>query len=75
MNEEKIIEKLITIEERLSKLDDKIGGMITRSEFITAHEETVTFLKKLDQERIFTIEWVKRIEADLEKVKAHLNIS
>jgi hypothetical protein len=75
MNEDKIIQKLIEIDERTQKIDENIEkNMVTRSEFLTAHEEVVTFLKKLDQERIFTIEWVKRIEAEVAKIKEVLKI-
>ena len=51
MNEDKIIQKLIEHDEAFSYIKE---NMVTRSEFLTAHEEVVIFLKKLDQERIFT---------------------
>lgn len=41
----------------------------------TRFDEVVTFLKRLDQERIFTIEWVRRIESDVNRIKGHLNIA
>ena len=52
MNEDKIIQKLIEHDEAFSYIKE---NMVTRSEFLTAHEEVVIFLKKLDQERIFTL--------------------
>jgi hypothetical protein len=33
-----------------------------------------TMVQKLDQERLVTIEWVKRIESEVEKIKKHLQI-
>lgn len=34
----------------------------------------VIMVEKLDQERLVTIEWVKRIEGEVEKIKKHLQI-
>ena len=34
----------------------------------------MTMVKKLDQERLVTVEWVKRIEDEVEKIKKHLQI-
>lgn len=52
MNEDKIIQKLMEHDEAFRYLKE---NMVTRSEFLTAHEEVVAFLKKLDQERIFML--------------------
>ncbi len=38
-------------------------------------DEIVTTVRKLDEERLFTIEWIKRIEAEVEKIKRHLQIA
>ena len=46
MNEDKIIQKLVEMDEKINKIEE---NMVTRSEFLIAHEEVVTFLKKLDQ--------------------------
>lgn len=35
----------------------------------------VKLVKKLDEERLFTIEWIKRIEGEVEKIKKHLQIA
>lgn len=41
----------------------------------TRFDEVVTFLKRLDQERVFTIEWIRRIESDVSLVKKHLKLA
>ncbi len=75
MSEDKIIQKLVEIDERLKGIDGKIEKMVTKDEFLIAHEETVTFLKKLDQERVFTVEWIRRIETDVIRIKEVLKIA
>ncbi len=75
MNEDKIIQHIIEIKEQMGRLDEKMGRFITREEYLKHQDETMAILKRLDQERIFTIEWVRRIENDLEKVKQQLQIT
>lgn len=40
-----------------------------------AHDQQLTILKRLDQERIFTLERVKNLEADVKMLKHHLGIN
>lgn len=61
---------------KLLEHDERFDEMVTKDEFNEFRRETfavqdqmITILKRLDQERIFTAEWVKRIEADVEKSK------
>lgn len=65
MNEEKIIQKLFEHDDRFDRIEEKIEAM--RNDFLTSKDEMMVILKRLDQERIFTIEWVKRIESKVEK--------
>jgi len=48
--------------------------MVTRDEFNTSMDEVLIIVRRLDQERVFTLEWVRRIESDLERVKQHLHL-
>ncbi|MFH1171072.1 MAG: hypothetical protein V1778_00855 [bacterium] len=47
---------------------------VTRDEFQTTMDEVLTIVRRLDQARSFTIEWVRRIEADVDRVKKHLHL-
>lgn len=47
---------------------DEIRQIENKLDFI------MTMVKKLDEERLVTIEWVRRIEMDVEKIKKHLQI-
>lgn len=57
----------------LGQLHSEIDSF--RSEIMTRMDEQVVILQRLDQERIFTTEWVRRIETDVDRVKKHLKIS
>ena len=75
MDEDKIIQKLVGIEEKLGRVAlqekmDKKFGEVTQ----TLDNQTV-ILQRLDQERLFMLERVKRIEADVEKLKLQLHLA
>ena len=56
----------------MAELDKKF---VTKDEFHTRMDEVVTILRRLDQERVFTIEWIRRIESDVSTMKKHLKIA
>ena len=66
--EDKIIQKLLEIDEkmatksRVDDLDKKVEGIMD------GMDKQMVILKRLDQERIFTQEWIRRIE---DEVKTH----
>jgi hypothetical protein len=69
MNNDAIIKKLLEHDERFDILEEK---MVTRSDvnqIMTLMDKQIVILQRLDQERIFTQEWVRRIESDVEKSK------
>lgn len=80
-NEEKIIKKLDSIEERtrgqtekllehdeqFEKIAARLDSMVTRKEYLKGYDEMITILRRFDQERIFTTEWVKRIEREVQQ--------
>ena len=61
MNEEKIIKKLFEHDDRFEFLKKNIDGGF--SKITETLEDITTIVKRLDQERIFTAERIKRIEA------------
>ncbi len=69
VTEEYLDHRFDEFEERLDK------KFVTKNEFHSRLDEVVTILKRLDQERVFTIEWIRRIEGDLSMVKQHLKLS
>lgn len=66
-----IAKTLINHDNRLEIIEET---MVTKKEFGDFRNETtdkmdemITILKRLDQERIFTHEWVKRLEDDVKR--------
>ena len=57
------------IENRLDRLEVKVDG------HTTILEKHSAILKRLDEERIFTLSYVKRLENDINRIKAHLKIA
>ncbi len=51
--------------------------MVTKDDIrglANGQDQIMSILKRLDEERIFTLEWVKRIEAYVAKIKEVLKI-
>ena len=77
--EDKIIQKLIDMDQ---KIDEMRAEMATKSELLalesrlnTALDAQGVILQRLDQERLFTMEWIKRIELDVKRMKEVLHIA
>lgn len=65
---------MVTREEFASAVDDLRSSMVTREEFHTTMDEVLTIVRRLDQERVFTTEWVRRIESEVDRIKKHLHL-
>lgn len=70
---------LAKIERRLDSIESTVGDlrstMVTHEEFHTTMDEVLTIVRRLDQERIFTTEWVRRIESEVDRIKKHLHLA
>lgn len=62
MREDKIIKKLIEHDEQLKLIKERLDKTATTDEINEKHDQVITILRKLDQERVFTIEWVRNVE-------------
>ena len=65
MDEIKIANKLLEHDEQFILVRQEIGQL--RQEMLQGQDEMMAILRRLDQERIFTTEWIKRIEGEVEK--------
>jgi len=81
MDENKVLQKLIEHDERFDRLKQTLADKASFSTFNEKMDKAIVILQRLDQERIFTQEWVRRVEAEVErhtqeinKVKQQLNI-
>ena len=82
MNEDKIIQKLIEHDEQLIEIQEKLKDIPSRDELFGKFDQVLTILDRLDQERIFTVEWIKRLEtqvkentSDIQHLKQHLKVA
>lgn len=73
--ENKIIEKLIEIDQKVDELKAEVATKTDLREVQTVLESQGQILRRLDQERLFMSEHVKRIETDVEQVKEVLHIA
>lgn len=75
-NEDKIIQKLIEIDEKVNNI--VVEQLVMKKDIhniYTQLDQQSVILKRLDEERVFTIEWVRRIEADVERIKTRLQVA
>jgi len=82
MQEDKIIEKLIEHDELLKQIVTKAELADFRLEQTAVNDEMLTILKRIDEERYATIEWIRRIEQvvevherQIQEIKTSLNFS
>jgi len=72
MDEDKIINKLLEHDKRFEDLTTEVEFGALRSEILHGQDEMMIILKRLDEERVFTLEWVKRLEQELEDQRQKL---
>jgi hypothetical protein len=65
MDEDKIIKKLIDHDARFDRIEERLDGFVTKTDFNNRSDQMMVILKRLDQERVFTSEWIKRIESEV----------
>lgn len=70
---DKEILKLIATKEDLKDLVTRREFAEFRDENLTRLDETVTILRRLDEERLFTFEMVKRIEGEVERQRKEID--
>lgn len=75
MASDKIIQKLLEHDEQLEFICENMATKNEINALLDGQDQMITILKRLDEERIFTIEWVRRIEKEVEeqkkKIKEH----
>lgn len=82
MDEKKVLQKLIEHDEKLNRIEEKLDKLVMKDDFNNKSDKMMVILKRLDQERVFTTEWVRRVESDVERnkqeikqLKQHLGIT
>ncbi len=89
MDEDKIIKKLDHHEKRLDKITDKLlehdetlkhikEEMATRDDvdkILNGQDKMIQLFTRIDQERLFGNERMKRLETDVKMIKQHLQLA
>ena len=75
MNEDKVLQKLIEMESALRGVATTQQLKTLEGRITTDMDKQLVILQRLDQERLFTIERVKRIEEDVERIKLRLQLA
>lgn len=75
MHEDKIIQKLLDIEEKIGYLatNERVDKFEAR--VLDILDKQTVILQHLDQEHLFTLERIKRIEEDVDRLKKHLHLA
>ena len=76
---EKTIDKIAL---EVTKHTEAFEGLVTKEEFgefknenFTKLDNIMTVLQRLDQERVFTVERIRHLEEEVNKIKAHLALT
>lgn len=67
--EDKIIEKLIDLDERLNATVTTVEFNAFKDTLMNGQDKMIKILDRLDTERIFTEQWIQRMEKDFETQK------
>jgi len=72
MDMEKIIHKIINLEQGVQEIKE---NMVDKNMFLDGQDKIMVILKRLDQERVFDGELIKRLETDVGLIKTHMRIA
>lgn len=75
LNEEKIISKLITHDEFLKQVATKEDVKNSESRIINGQDQIIGMLNRIDEERTFTVERVRKTEEEIRQIKMKLQIA
>lgn len=70
MDETKILQKLIEHDAKLDQIEDRFNGIATKEDIHQINnslDKAMVILQRLDQERIFTQEWIRGVEGEVER--------
>lgn len=73
---DRVIEKLVDHEGRLDRIEQRLDQTATKEDLnrlVHIQDEVLGILRRLDQERVFTNEHIKRIELRLDHMEAEVN--
>lgn len=75
MNEDKIIQKLLEHDGRFENIERKMADKDDVNGLLNGQDKMITILMRIDQERVFTNERIKRLEREIEQIKLQLQVA
>ena len=70
---DKILDILFELKDDMKEVKERLGGMVTRDEFLIHADQVMVILKRLDQERVFTNETIKRLQKQIDLQQKDIN--
>ncbi len=74
MNEDLFIKKIITLEEDMVIVKEKLKKLDLLDSIMEGQDKMVAILERLDHERVFTNRKIDELENDMKRVKLHLQM-
>ena len=65
--DDRIFKKLVDHEEKLQSIEENMATKNDMNKVMTALDEVLVITRRLDQERIFTQSWIKRLEDNVKE--------
>lgn len=82
MDENKIIIELLDHRERLNRIEERMFTKHDARSMVDLLEGIATSVKKIEDDHVFSVEWLKRLQdhverqdADIRKIEMHLKIA
>ena len=74
MDENKVIQKLVDHDEQLSFIRENMATGSDVREIKSVLESLVTIVKKIDEDHTFAVEWLKRLQTQVEKQEEDIRL-
>ena len=75
MNEDLIIQKVISLEEDMKVVKEKVSKLDLIDALLQGQDKMIRILERVDQERVFTNEKIRHLEMEVKQIKEYLHIT
>lgn len=75
MDEDKIIKKIIKLEEDVEEIKKTMATKDDVDKILNGQDKMIQLFTRIDQERLFGNERMKRLETDVKMIKQHLQLA
>lgn len=75
MDEDKFIKKIIKLEEDVEEIKKTMATKDDVDKILNGQDKMIQLFTRIDQERLFGNERMKRLETDVKMIKQHLQLA